>query len=239
MLKDEIAYGQWIAKPSFDALVDAAKTSLHIPLPSRKAEAAANSLYRSNLYEEFNATRLKERQAAMPAHALTSLEHSLSDETVPQEVIHVGPSPSADAAVWAEMNKHAKRHFETLQERAMRHRVDEQAAMQMGEARRDNLNVKYGQGKHNPVLQGEAPMESLDLQVVDTNEAYGYETAMAVPRHVPPQLPRAAGYPAHAELPCNRELNMGQARLTGYSAGGRSLVVPGDSYDSHRRAINA
>ena len=158
---------------------------------------------------------------------------------MPGRLLTVQPSPSADDAVWAEVTKHSQRHFETLQEQATRHRVDREAAMQMGEARTDNLTFKYGQGRHNPVLQGEAPIESLDLQVVDTNEAYGYETAMAVPRRVPPQLPRAAGYPAHAELPCNRELNMGQARLTGYSAGGKSLVVPGDSYDSHRRAINA
>lgn len=238
MLKDKLAYG-WVVKPSFDQLVDAAKTPLNIPLPNRRAKAAAFSLYRANLYEELNADRLKERQNSMAAHALTSMEHSLSDETVPQAVVHVGPSSSADDAVWAEVTKHSQRHFETLQERATRHRVDREAAMQMGEARKDNLSFKYGQGRHNPVLQGEAPIDSLDLKVVDTNQAYGYETAMAVPRHVPPQLPRSAGYPAHAELPGNRELNMGQARLTGYTVGGKSLVVPGDSYDSLRRAINA
>ena len=239
MLKDEIAYGTWIAKPSVDQLVDAAKTPLNIPLPNRRAKAAAFSLYRANMYEEFAANRLKERQMSMASHALTSMEHSLSDETVPQAVVHVGPSPSADDAVWAEVTKHSQRHFETLQERATRHRVDREAAMQMGEARTDNLAFKYGQGRHNPVLQGEAPIDSVRVEAVDTNQAYGYETAMAVPRHVPPQMPRSAGYPAHAELPCNRELNMGQARLTGYSAGGKSLVVPGDSYDSLRRAINA
>ena len=111
--------------------------------------------------------------------------------------------------------------------------------MQMGEARKDNLNFKYGLGRHNPVLQGKAPIDSVHVKVVDTEQAEGYQTAMVVPRHVPPQLPRSAGYPAHTELPGNRELNMGQARLTGYTMGGKSLVVPGDSYDSHRRAINA
>ena len=49
MLKDEIAYG-WIVKPSFDALVDAAKKPLNIPLPSRRAKAAAFSLYRANIF---------------------------------------------------------------------------------------------------------------------------------------------------------------------------------------------
>ena len=238
MLQDKLAYG-WIVKPSFDAIVDSAKQPLNIPLPSRRAKAAAFSLYRANMYEEFNANRLKERQMSMASHQLTSMEHSLSNETVPQAVVHVGPSPSADDAMWAEVTKHSQQHWETLQEQATRHRVDREAAMQMGEARTDNLSAKYDQGRHNPVLQGEAHIDSVNLKVVDTKEAFGYQTVMAVPRHVPPQLPRSAGYPAHAELPGNRELNMGQSRLTGYSVGGKGLVVPGDSYDSLRRAINA
>ena len=236
MLTDKLAYGQWIVKPSFDALVDAAKTSLHIPLPSRRMKVAANSLYRANMYEEFEANRLKERHMAMAAHDLTSMEHSLSDQTIPQAVVHVGPRDADDDA-FVEMNKQAQRHWETLQEQATRHRIDREAALQMGEARTDNLNYLYGQGRFNPVLQGEATVDEVALAVVDVNEANGYR--MAVPRHVPQQLPRAAGYPAHAELPCNRELNLGQARLTGYMAGGKTIVTPGNSYDSHRRAVNA
>ena len=114
---------------------------------------------------------------SMASHVLTSMEHSLSDETVPQALVHVGPSPSADDAIWAEVTKHSQRHFETLQERATRHRVDREAAMQMGEARKDNLSFKYGQGRHNPVLEGEAPIDSLDLKVVDTNQAFDHDAS--------------------------------------------------------------
>jgi hypothetical protein len=45
MLQDKIAYGVWIAKPSFDAIVDSARQPLNIPLPNRRAKAAAFSLY--------------------------------------------------------------------------------------------------------------------------------------------------------------------------------------------------
>ena len=239
MQKDERGYYGLLAKtPTLEQAIDHAKDPLHLKLPDRRAKREALSLYRLNLFQDQINGRLLENQTSQTAHELTQTEHSLSNESVPGRLLTVQPSPSADDAVWAEMARHAKEHFETEQQRAMRHKVDAEAQEQLGEVRRGNLSDFHFQGMHNHVLGGEVPLEHRDLYVAEPGLAFG--EVVLVPRAVPRGLPRAAGYGWVRPLPGNRELNneLGpDPRLTGKKVGG-PWVKEASSYDSHRRAAN-
>jgi hypothetical protein len=223
--KDQLGYYGLVVKPTFEQAVDMAKKPLRIPMPDRSARREATSLWRQNLLEQ--------QRTAMGYH-LASMEHAVSDEIVPGAVIHVTPSPSADDAIWEEIAKGAQRHYETLVERAYRHQVDTEAAAQIGHERRSYLSETYGRFQGNAILQGEVPVEELQMVTQET-PARGHLAQTQIHRGAPLNAPISYGYSPHVELPTQRELNMGQARLQG-TAGGQNLLKTGDSYESMRSA---
>ena len=63
---------------------------------------------------------------------------------------------------YSQMEEHAKQHYESRQQAAIRHRVDAEAQRMMQGARSAALFEIHSQGCGHPVLQGEVP---LDLQL--------------------------------------------------------------------------
>jgi hypothetical protein len=209
--------------------LDAAKKPLRIPIPDRQAKREALNFYHAKLLEL--------QQLAM-GYDLVTMQHAVDGQTVPEALVQLeqaGPSKSADDAIWANMEQHAQRHFETRQEQALRHRVDEEARDRMAGERYSQLSDAHFQGRANSILQGEVPLESHSEIVIEEGPARGYEHQRVVPVAAPRNLPEAAGYPAHPEFPTFRELNMGQVRPRG-TAGGKTLLKTGDSYETVRRA---
>ena len=226
MLKQRFGYYGLVVQPSFDEVLDVTKKPLRIPIPDRKAKRAALSFYRAKLLQQ---------QQLATGYEVFLLEHALSDETVPGNVIHVAPSKSADDAVWENLTQHAQAHWENKKEQALRHRVDAEATLQMGLERKSALSDAYFQGKGNSILQGEVPLATHYTSTLEQGAAEGYEHVRQIPRAAPQNLPQSTGYPAQPEFPTFRALNLGQARLAGV-VGGKSILKTGDSYTSHRRA---
>ena len=228
MERDKFGYYGLIVKPNFEEVLDSSKKPLRIPIPDRKAKREALNFYQAKL--------LALQQLAM-GYDLTGMQHAVDGQTVPERVVQIqqiGPSKSADDAIWDNMKAQAQRHFETKQEQALRHRVAAQAAEQMGNERRSHLSDAYFQGKGNSIIQGEVPIETHYKTIVEAGPAAGYEHTREVPIAAPRNLPEAAGYPAQPEFPTFRELNMGQLRPKGV-AGGKTLLKTGDSYETVRR----
>ena len=226
MLKQRFGYYGLVVQPSFDEVLDVTKKPLRIPIPDRKAKRAALSFYRAKLLQQ---------QQLATGYEVFLLEHALSDETVPGNVIQIAPSKSADDAVWGDMARHAQVHWETQKEQALRHRVDAEATLQMGIERKSALSDAYFAGKGNSILQGEVPLDTHYTSVMEQGPAEGYQHVRQIPRAAPHNLPQSAGHAAQREFPTFRALNMGQARLSGV-VGGKSILKTGDSYESVRRA---
>jgi hypothetical protein len=211
-------------RPKFEQALDAALTSLRIPLPDRAAKRQANSLYRAKMLEN-------EKIAA--GMELNGMEYRLSNATVPEAVIHVQPSPSADDALFEAIAQHHQTHFENEQERRMRHQVDEQTRQNyMGERHGDLMRI-HSQGRTSHILHGEASLD--ERMSVELEEGlvpgHVYEKK-AVNRAAPPNLPPASGDVAFPEFPTYRELNQGQVRMEGVM--GQQLPKTGESYESLR-----
>ena len=226
MRTDRLGYYGLIVKPSFDEVLDETKKPLRIPLPDRKAKREALGFYRAKLLQQ---------QQLSTGYEVFLLEHALSDETVPGNVIQVAPSKAADDAIWENMTQHAQTHFETVKERVLRHRVDAEATLQLGLERKSALSDAYFQGKGNSILQGEVPLDTHYTSVLEQGPGLDYEHVRQIPRAAPRNLPQSAGYPAQPEFPTFRALNLGQAHLHGV-VGGKSILKVGDSYASARRA---
>jgi len=212
-------------RPKFEQALDAALTSLRIPLPDRAAKRSANSLYRAKMLEN-------EKIAA--GMELNGYEHRLSDATIPEAVIHVQPSPSADDALFESIARQHQSHFETLQEQRVRHRVDEETRLTYSSERHGDLMRIHSQGRYSHILGGEATLDEQMSVTLEEGPALGhvYEKK-TVNRAAPPNLPRANGYGAFSEFPTYRELNAGQVRLEGDVAG-HQLPKVGESYESLR-----
>lgn len=223
--KDKIGYYGLIVKPSFEDALDAAEKGFRIPIPDRAAKRKALNFYLAKLAED---------QKEAVGYDLEGHEHALSDETVPHRVLRVVPSPSADNAIWQNMTDRSQKVFENAQQQAMRHRVDAEAVNQMGNERRGSLSDAYFQGRGNPILQGEAPVEHLELTEKDGPGlvADGYPIARDVPKTAPRNLPPAAGRVAQPEFPTFAELNLGLVRPRGETA---RLNVGAESYETLRR----
>jgi hypothetical protein len=229
MERDKFGYYGLIVKPSFNEVLDAAKKPLRIPIPNRKAKREALNFYHAKL--------LDLQQKAM-GYDLSGMQHAVDGQTIPEllyQIEQIGPSKSADDVAFDNMAAHAQRHFETKREEALRHRVDEEARDRMEGERRSQLSDAYFQGKGNAILEGEVPLETHLATVTEQGPAQGYQTARVIPVAAPRNLPEAAGYPAQPEFPTFRELNMGQVRPRG-TAGGKTLLKTGDSYETVRRA---
>ena len=93
MRTDRLGYYGLIVKPSFEEVLDQTKKPLRIPLPDRKAKREALGFYRAKLLQQ---------QQLATGYEVFLLEHALSDETVPGNVIQVAPSKAADDANLAE-----------------------------------------------------------------------------------------------------------------------------------------
>ena len=228
MEKDTFGYYGLRVMPTFEELLDNAKKPLRIPIPDRRAKREALNFYRAKL--------LQQQQLAMGID-LAAMEHSVEGQTVPWRLALtelVGPSKSADDAIWQNMAQHAQRHFETKREQAIRHQVHANARDQMSNERRSQLSDAYFQGKGNSIIQGEVPLESHYETVMEAGPAAGYEHPREIPIAAPHNLPQAAGYPAQPEFPTFRELNMGQLRPKG-RVGGKTLLKTGESYETVRR----
>jgi len=228
MERDTFGYYGLIVKPSFEEALDAAKKPLRIPVPSRKAKREALGFYHAKLLEI--------QQRAM-GYDLSGMEHAVEGQTIPlmlYQIEQIGPSKSADDAVFGNMAKHAQSHFETRKQQALRHRVDEEARDRMEGERRSQLSDAYFQGKGNAILEGEVPLDTHLTTVTEAGPAQGYQIARVIPAAAPRNLPEAAGYPAQPEFPTFRELNMGQVRPRG-TVGGKTLLKTGDSYETIRR----
>jgi hypothetical protein len=150
-------------------------------------------------------------------------------------VIHVAPSTSADDALWQSMTERSQTVFENAQQAALRHRVDAEAVQQMGNLRRGNLSDAYFQGRGNAILQGEAPLEHLELTEKDGPQmrADGYPVVREVPRAAPMNLPPAAGRVAVPEFPTFAELNLGLVRPRAQTA---VMQLGAESYETLRKA---
>jgi hypothetical protein len=228
MERDTFGYYGLIVKPSFDEVLDAAKKPLRIPIPNRKAKREALNFYHAKL--------LDLQQKAM-GYDLSGMQHAVDGQTIPEllyQIEQIGPSKSADSAVFDNMAKHAQSHFETKREQALRHRVDEEARDRMEGERRSQLSDAYFQGKGNAILEGEVPLETHLTTVTEQGPAQGYEHPRVIPVAAPRNMPEAAGYPAHPEFPTFRELNMGQVRPRG-TTGFKTPLKTGDSYETIRR----
>jgi hypothetical protein len=227
MERDTLGYYGLIVKPSFDEVLDAAKKPLRIPIPDRKAKRAALGFYQAKLLEI--------QQKAM-GYDLSGMEHAVEGQTIPQmlyQIEQIGPSKSADDVAFDNMAQHAQRHFETKQEQALRHRVDEEARDRMEGERRSQLSDAYFEGKGNAILQGEVPLESHLTTVTEQGPAQGYQIARQIPQAAPRNLPEAQGYSAQPEFPTFRELNLGQVRPRGTVGG--TLLKTDESYETIRR----
>jgi hypothetical protein len=164
---------------------------------------------------------------------LNGMEYRLSNATVPEAVIHVQPSPSADDALFEAIARHHQTHVENEQERRMRHQVDEQTRQNfMGERHGDLMRI-HSQGRTSHILQGKATFDERMFVELEEGLVPGhvYEKK-AVNRAAPPNMPNASGYVAFPEFPTYRELNQGQVRLEG--AMGQQLPKTGESYESLR-----
>ncbi len=117
MQKARFGYYGLVVQPTFDEVLDQTKKPLRIPLPDRKAKREALGFYRAKLLQQ---------QQLATGYEVFLLEHALSDETVPGNVIQVAPSKSADDAIWENMTQHAQAHWENKKEQALRHRVGRQ-----------------------------------------------------------------------------------------------------------------
>ena len=226
MRKDVFGYYGLVVKPSFDEVLDDTKKPLRIPIPDRKSKRAALNFYQAKLLEL--------QQLAIGYQAY-EMDHALSDSTIPAAVLQVAPSKSADDALWQNMTNHAQVRYETEKEQALRHRVDAETALQLGNERRSSLSDAYFQGKGNAILQGEVPLDTHYTTMMERSAALGYQHERPIPQAAPRNLPAAAGYPAQREFPTFRALNMGQARLSGV-VGGKWILKTADSYESARRA---
>ena len=226
MRKDVIGYYGLVVKPSFDEVLDDTKKPLRIPIPDRKAKRAALNFYQAKLLE------IQQQSVGYQAY---EMDHALSDATIPAAVIQVAPSKSADDALWQSMANHAQVHYENAKERALRHRVDAETVLQLGNERRSSLSDAYFMGQGNAILQGEVPLNTHYTTIMEQSAALGYQHERPIPQAAPHNLPAAAGYPAQREFPTFRALNMGQAHLSGV-VGGKSILKTSDSYESARRA---
>ena len=184
--------------------------------------------------------RRDEIQRLVAEHDIRGLEHALGGDAIPASVLQVQPSPSADDAVWAEMEEHAKQHYESRQQAAVRQRVDQEAQRMLRGVRSTALFDIHSQGRGHPVLQGEVPLDlAMKTEIEETPGVAGHEQRIEVPRAAPHQLPRAPGFPAVREFATFRELNMGQVRLTGKLTGHIDFSEQGESYETFRRATNS
>jgi hypothetical protein len=216
-------------KPTFDQALDTAKKPLRIPLPDRSAKLQALSFYRE---------KLRELQASAAQVDVSGYEHRLSDETVPESVLHVQPSPSADDAFFEEMTRHSKQVWENEVQRRQRHRVDAEAQERMRGERAGDLLMIHDQGSFSAVMQGEVPLDERLKVETEKGTAQGYVIEKkVVDRAAPHNLPRAEGYGSFPEFPTFAELNLGLVRPTGEQAG-MPLPATQGSYESHRRALN-
>ena len=220
-----------VERPKFEDAVDASKTALRIPVPDRKYKRQIFSLYREKLLEN-------EKLAA--GFELNGYEYRLKDAPVPESVIHVQPSPSADDALFEVMARQQKAHWETVEERRMRHRIDEETRLQYSSERHAQLVYLHTQGHTSQILQGEVPLDERFAETVEPAAAFGHviPRKVVVRRGAPQNLPQAAGRPAQPEFPTFRELNMGQIRLEGDMAGQELATSTAPSYESLRQAAN-
>ena len=222
-------YAGLIERPKFEDAVDASRTSLRIPVPDRKFKKQIFSLYREKLLEN-------EKLAA--GFELNGYEHRLKDSPIPEAVIHVQPSPSADDALFEVMAERHKAYWENEQDRRLRHRVDEETRLQYSSERHSDLMQLHTQGHHSAILQGEVPLEERFTETLEPGAAQGHVIPKkTVQRAAPHNLPRASGYAAYPEFPTFRELNMGQIRLTGSKTGVESPRAA-ESYESLRHTAN-
>ncbi len=105
----------------------------------------------------------------------------------------------------------------------------------MGLERKSALSDAYFQGRGNSILQGEVPLDTHYMSVMEQGPALGYQHVRQIPRAAPRNLPQSAGYPAQTACPTFRALNLGQAQLSGVVRG-KSILKVGNSYESARPA---
>ena len=258
-MKDKFGYYGLRVEPSFDEAVDATKKPIRIPLPDRAAKRKAFSLFRNAVLDNERAARgydpagpgegedggqtheerMAEIQRLAAEHDIRGLEHALSGDSIPASLMQVQPSPSADDAVFAELEEHSKLHYESKQQAAIRHRVDQEAQRMMQGVRSAALHDIHYQGRGHPVLQGEVPLDlQLKTEMEQAPGVAGHEQRIEVPRGAPHQMPRAPGFPAVREFATFRELNLGQVRESGKRMGHIDFRKQGDSYETFRRATN-
>ena len=257
--KDTFGYYGLRIEPSFDEVLDAVNKPTRIPLPDRAAKRKAFSLFRNKVLDnerlamgydpaapgddgggQNHEQRMDEVMQGAAAHDIRNLEHALGGDSIPASILQVQPSPSADDAVFEEIDEHHRQHHESQKQAAIRHRVDLEAARMLRGVRSAALYEIHSQGRGHCVLQGEVP---LDIQLKTESEeapgVAGHQQRIEIPRAAPHQLPQATGYPAQREFPTFRELNMGQARLTGKRIGHVDFTRQGDSYETFRRVTNS
>ena len=257
-MKDKFGYYGLRVEPTFDEAVDAVKKPIRIPLPDRAAKRKAFSLFRNAVLDnermamgydpaapgddgapgQTHEQRMDEVLQGAAEHEIRRLEHALGGDSIPASILQVQPSPSADDAVFAEMEEHAKQHYESRQQAAIRHRVDAEAQRMMQGVRSAALHDIHYQGHGHHVLQNEIPLDLLKTEIEQAPGVAGHEQRIEVPRAAPHQMPRATGFPAVREFATFRELNMGHVRETGKRTGHIDFTKQGDSYETFRRATN-
>ena len=250
--KDKFGYYGLRVEQTFDEVLDAINKPVRIPLVDRAAKRKAFSLFRNKVLDnerlangydpaapgddgapQNHEQRMDEIMQGAAAHDIRNLEHALGGDSIPAAILQVQPSPSADASVFEEMDERHRQHHESKTQAAIRHRVDLEAARML-------RGVDPLPRAGHPVLQGEVPLDlQLKTEMREAPGVAGREQLIEVPRAAPHQPPRATGFPAQPEFATFRELNMGQARLTGKRMGHVDSSKQGDSYETFRRVTNS
>ena len=257
--KDKFGYYGLRVEQTFDEVLDAVNKPVRIPLPDRAAKRKAFSLFRNAVLDNERAARgydpaapgddgapqnheqrMDEIMQGAAAHDIRNLEHALGGDSIPAAILQVQPSPSADASVFEEMDERHRQHHESKTQAAIRHRVDLEAARMLRGVRSAALSEIHSQGHGHCVLQGEVPLDlQLKTEMREAPGVAGHEQRIEVPRAAPHQPPRATGFPAQPEFATFRELNFGQARLSGKRTGHVDFSKQGDSYETFRRVTNS
>ena len=174
--RDKFGYYGLRVEPTFDEILDAVNKPTRIPLPDRAAKRKAFSLFRNKVLDnerlamgydpaapgddgtpQTHEERMDEVLQGAAAHDIRNLEHALGGDTIPASVLQVQPSPSADDSVFEEMGEHAKLHYESRQQAAIRHRVDQEAARMLRGVRSAALSRSTARATATPSSRARCP----------------------------------------------------------------------------------
>lgn len=195
--KDRFAYGEWVAKPSFEETLDTLNRPLHIPVPQRWATWYEYGWYRAALADAAAKTADYE-------HAL--LDYRQSGAALPEHAARVRSSDAGDDPVFESMGQQAAARddmddYERVLEQANRDRLSQARAERHEHhyhAYRTSTGSPVVHASHEELRQAGVPHYHIGERMPPpVPTAYGYQPPMG-------------GYPQPRGFPDFASLNMGQ-----------------------------